>query len=217
MALLRNIFWLLSLDLHTEWRRKESVSAALLLAGSLLFFLYLSLGTETLSPPVWNSLWWTIFLFLALYVSSRTAQDHSKYVLQLALVASATEILLAKILFHALLMLLFSSLLFGLYVFFFGQPLSHAWSWIWVHLGTCLGMSVVLSVLGLVVAKTETGSLLFATLSLPLLLPLLLSAWAASARTLYNMASGQETALLWAIVCLYLGLCLLFFPQAWRA
>jgi heme exporter protein B len=210
---------LLQKELTLEWRSKFALGGILLYVLSTVFVAYLSF-VKVIDVKTWNALLWVIILFVSTNAVSKAfvQEDQSKR-LYLYTLASPQGIILAKIIYHALLVWVVSLLALGVYVMLIGNPVQNMPLFIaGVSLGS-IGLSSVLTLVSAIAAQTENNVTLMSILSFPVLLPLLI--------TLIKLSGGAIDGLAWSVLSKYvivLGLlnvvvvtlAYILFPYLWR-
>src|SRR5262249_22694234 len=124
MSLPGEIIALLKKDLLLEWRQKFAFNGILLYLFSTIFFVYISFFY--VSPVLLIVLFLVIMLFASVNLVARSFMQEGKgRMLYLYTLASPQAIILAKMIYNALLMLLLSFLGLLMYSIVIGNPVTY--------------------------------------------------------------------------------------------
>lgn len=172
------------------------------------------------SPAVWVALFWIIFLFAAFNAVAKVFQNESKgKALYWHSLVSPTEFILARMLYHALLLNCMAFL--ALVVFMLVNPIEIGSPWLFVLallLGSC-AFAFSLSLLSSIAGKAGRNMTMLSILSLPVLLPVLGTLVLLSKHAIDGLTWATE----WKYVTVLGGLSivsflmsLVLFPYLWR-
>ncbi|MGI4762867.1 MAG: heme exporter protein CcmB, partial [Janthinobacterium lividum] len=218
--------WLLLLkDLRLEWRQRSALGGLLLYVGGTVYVSYLSFSLRggAPPPPAWNALFWVILLFAALGAAGRgLAQESAGLRLYYYTVARPEAVVLAKIIYNALLLLALAVPGLLLYTLLLGNPVK---DWPTYALSIALGAVSLASSLTLVAgiaarAGQGGGGTLLAVLGLPVLVPVLLLLVKVSKNALDGLpweASQSSVITLVALNFIVGAVSYLLFPFLWRS
>lgn len=225
MSLPAEIWLLLLKDLRLEWRQRSALGGLLLYVGGTVYVSYLSFSLSGGPPPApaWNALFWVIQLFAALGAAGRgLAQESAGLRLYYYTVARPEAVILAKIIYSALLLLALGLPAVLLYAVLLGDPVQ---DWPLYLISIVLGAVSLASSLTLVAgiaarAEQAGGGTLLAVLGLPVLVPVLLLLVKVSKNALDGLpwnASQSAVITLVALNFIVGAVSYLLFPFLWRS
>jgi heme exporter protein B len=218
MNLIREISSLLRKEFTLEWRQKYAISGILLYVLSTVFIVYISF--QTVSPQLWNVLFWIIMLFASINAVLKSfVQESGNRQLYYYQLANPIAILLTKMLYNALLILLLALLTFAALAFIAGNPVEQAGQFALALLLGSLGFSVTFTFVSAIAAKADNSSTLMAILSFPVVIPILLLLVNLSAHSiglLQGTMVGRDIMMLAAVDLILVALGLVLFPYLWR-
>ena len=213
---------LIKKEFALELKNKVAVGSLVLYVISSLFVAYLSFR-KIVDVKTFNALFWVIILFASIQVSSRAFDKESagRY-FTLYTLASAQEIISAKIIFNFL-FLAFTGLLTTLfYVLFMGQSVveeANLGMFLLVVLLCSGGLSMFLTLITGIAFKTGNNVGLTSILGFPIILPFLLAVLRFSKNALLGLpwAVNSQYLILIGLLCV-LGALLsyILFPYLWR-
>ena len=225
MSLPAEIWLLLLKDLRLEWRQRSALAGLLLYVGGTVFVSYLSFSFRSGPPPApaWNALFWIILLFAALGAAGRgLAQESAGLRLYYYTVARPEAVVLAKILYNALLLLALAVPGLLLYTLLLGNPVQD-----WPLYGLSIGLGAVslassLTLVAGIAARAGPGGggTLLAVLGLPVLVPVLLLVVKVSKNALDGLPWEASQSTLITLVALNFivgAVSYLLFPFLWRS
>jgi len=219
---IRRIIALIQKDLLLEWRQRYALNGLLLYISGATFIIYIGIeqsGSE-LTPSLWNVLWWIVALFTATNAMAKGfMQEEEEQQLYYYTIASAHEILLAKVIYNTLLMLVLGSAGFGLYYWFLPLAIPHPAFALCLLLGF-VSFACSLTMIAAIASKAGNNSVLMAVLSFPVLIPQLLILTRASSLSLMPAAWSliqKELTMLSLINIIVLGVAFVLFPLLWRS
>jgi len=210
-------------EIQLEWRQRYALNGMVLYLVSTVFVCYLSfrLRAGELQPVTWNTLFWIILLFTAVSAIAKSfTQERAGRLLYYYTLASAEGIILAKLVYNALLMLGLALAGLGFYAFVMGNPVGD-WPMylLSVALGA-LGFAGTLTMVAGIAAKAENAPTLMAVLSFPVILPMLLMLLKVSKNAMDGLdrsKSGDEILTLLALNAIVWVLSVILFPYLWRS
>ena len=177
MSWLPGALAVLEKDVRLELRTRYAINTLLLFVISALLVVAIAVKNEPLSPSLRSVLLWVVILFSAIAGLSHAfvSEEERGTVLLLQLNAKPSSVLAGKLLFN--LMLTFAlntvaALAFWVVIGF--QEVDSATLIVILALGA-LGLSGATTLLSAIIAKAVNRGPLFAVLSFPILVPLLLS------------------------------------------
>lgn len=218
MNLLNEIAFLLRKEFTLEWRQKYAISGILLYVLSTVFIVYISF--QTVSPQLWNVLFWIIMLFASINAVVKSfVQESGHRQLYYYQLANPVAILMAKMIYNTSLLLLLAVLTFLALGFIAGNPVEQAGNFALALLLGSIGFSVTFTFVSAIAAKADNSSTLMAILSFPVVIPVLLLLVNLSAHAiglLQGTMVGRDIMMLAAVDLLLVALGLVLFPYLWR-
>ena len=218
MSRLSNIAILMKKDLILDFRKKFALGGILLYLVTIVFICYRSFGS--LEPLNWNVLLWILFLFLALNsVLKSFTQENAGRALYYYFSVDPYDYLLAKIIYNWLVLVVLGSILILVYSFFLGFPVAQTGKFISGFIIMSLGISICFSFVASIASQMQNSGTLVAILSLPLVIPLLLTVIRVTGISMEVegiIEVYSDLISLLAIDLILLGASLLLFPFIWR-
>jgi heme exporter protein B len=166
----------LSKDVRSELRARAALNVVVLFTVGTLTIVSYSVGGFGLSKEVHSSLLWIIVFFAAMASLSRTFVVEAERGTELALklTAGGSQVFVGKFLFNLGLLLLLSAILIPLFQILL--PIREA-NWGLLILGLilgCLALAASTTLVAAIVAQATVKGSLFAVLSFPILIPVLI-------------------------------------------
>ena len=221
--MLRDITTLLAKDFRLEWRQRSALGGLLLYVGSTVFvcFLSFSLRGGTPPPPAWNALLWIILLFAAVNaVAKGFMQESAGLRLYYYSLVPPQAVILAKMLYNALLLLAVATVALFLYVVLLGNPIQNLTLFVGNLALGAVGFATTLTLVSGIAARAGgNGTTLMAVLGFPVMIPMLLLLIRVSKNALdgldWSVSSSSVTTLV-ALNLLVGAVSYLLFPYLWR-
>lgn len=209
---------LLVRDIRLELKQKYALNGLLLYVVSTVFVCYLSFKRLT-DVPTWNALLWIILLFTAVNAATKNFSSESRgRLLYYYTLASARAVILSRMLYNCLLMLLISTMGYGIYSLLIGDLVNDkAYFFLGLLLGS-MGFSGILTLVAAIASRTYNVTLM-AILSFPVVIPMLLVLIRFSKNAVDGIAhSVQNTYIigLLAINLVVAALAWVLFPFLWK-
>ncbi len=202
-----------------EFRQKSTLAGIVVYIISTVFISALSFK-KIIAPTVWNSLFWIIFLFIAVNVSSKSFMQETKGKgLFNYLYYNATQFILSKVIYNMLLMAVLSLLTFFFYSWFVGSMVQDVTLFLVCLFFSSTAFSGVLSLMSAIASKANNNMSLMAILSFPVLMPLLLVCIKLSKNAIDGLAWSVSTNYILILVMLnllVLALATILFNYLWR-
>jgi len=170
--------WLLAKDLKSEFRNRYALNAILMFALTTLTVVSFSVGGGALNYRITSSLFWLVIFFSAMSGLAQVfvKEEESKTVYILKLVASPGTVLLGKLLFNLVLLLMLEIIIVPLFIVWMNLSVLNLWLFLSVLLLGSLGLACATTIIAAIISKSQIKGALFAVLSFPILLPLLITA-----------------------------------------
>ena len=213
------IITLLKKDVLLEFRQKHTFYGILLYIASTIFVLYLSIDKP--DANVWNSLFWTIQLFICVNAVAKSFLQESRgRMLYFYSIASPVEFIIAKMIYNLLLMILMSLLSLLLFVIFLDNPVDNSLWFIGIVVLGGASISIVFTLMSAIAAKAQQNAALIAILGFPVILPQLLLLMrlskAAFAEVFREGAVIQLSLLITGLDILVIAMAVILFPYLWK-
>lgn len=203
-------------EFQLEWRQKYALGGLFTYAFSTVFIVAIAFR-DGLPPPQWNVLYWIILLFLAINAVARSFMGESRgQLLYLYQLAGPVAIILAKIIYNAVLLIVYSLLTLGLYLFFVGNPLEDPPMFLGIVLLSSTALAATMTLLSALAAQAGNSTTLLAVLSFPVLLPQLLAIVRLGNRAMQGILPEKYVLFMLAMLFIVLTLSVLLFPYLWR-
>jgi heme exporter protein B len=219
----KEILALITKDFILEWRERYAINGLLLYIISTVFICYLSfqLKQNQLSPLTWNTLFWIILLFTSVNAIAKSfMQERAGRLLYYYCIVSPQAVIVAKIIYNALLMMLIALIGFVFYSLVLGNPVQDIILYIFTILLGGIGFSTTLTMVSSIAAKANNNATLMAILSFPIIMPMLLMLIKASKNAMDGLdrsKSIDEILILLAINLIVVSVSYLLFPYLWRS
>jgi len=225
MRLLKEVKILIEKDLLVEWRQKYALGGILLYVVSTVFVIYIALNTErlltTLGFNSWNILFWMTILFASVNAIAKSFfQERHQRLVYYYTVVSPQAVILAKMLYNALLMTVLVVLCFLLFSLMIDNPVLHYDVFFGALFLGGMAFSFLFSMMSAIAAKAENNSTLMAILSFPLILPVIMVLIRLSGHAFVQQPNETEVynhlLILLALNGLFVALSFVLFPYLWR-
>lgn len=183
-----------------------------------IFVVYLTLDSP--EDKVWNSLFWIIQLFVCVNAVAKSFLGESKgRLFYFYSIAGASQFILSKLIFNAILMILMTVISLIIFTLFLGNPLIHGWTFLGIGCLGGVGLGLTFTFLAAIAAKAQQQAALMAIMGFPIITPqlLLLNKVATIAfSSIIQSGFWQMTLLLVAFDILIVVLAVILFPFLWK-
>jgi len=214
----QKILTLIRKDLLLEIRQQYTFYGVLLYVASTIFVVYLTMGQP--EEQVWNALFWVIQLFVCVNAVAKSfLQDNKGRMLYYYSIAGATDFIISKLIFNAMLMMLMSLLSLLIFILLLDNPLVHFYTFLGIAFLGGIGFSLIFTFLAAIAAKAQQQAALMAIMGFPIIIPqiLLLSKVAKAAfSSVLQAGLWQMVVLLIALDLLIIILAVILFPFLWK-
>lgn len=187
---------ILQKDLRSEFRARTALNAIGLFALITLLTVSFAVGPAALDEALQAALLWVILFFSAMSGLSRTfvreEEAHTAQTLKLA--ATPQGVFLGKLAFNLALLGLLEVLVVPLFLLLLEVKIGNIPLLVGVLVSGSLGLSIVATFLAAVVAQVRAKGALFAVLSFPVLIPLLMMAMKETEKALRGTSAGSWEA-----------------------
>jgi heme exporter protein B len=221
--MLIQILTLIRKEFLLEYRQKAALSGVLLYLGATIFVCYLSfsMGKNALHPITWNALLWIILLFISANAIGKSfLQEREGRLMYFYILFRPEVLILAKMLYNAVLMFGIGGLGFLLYALVLGNPIADMGLFALILVLGAIGLGFALTFIAAIAAQAQNSATLMAVLGFPITLPLLLMLIGLSKNALDGLAwsvSYEKLLMVGLIDLLCLALGYLLFPYIWRS
>ncbi len=210
---------LIKKDVLLEWRQPFQSLSMVLYLVSTVYIIYL-IFNAIIRPEVWVALFWISYLFGAMIISSKSFQRESggRYFYFYTLCTPA-ELMMAKLLFNAVLFALLALLNWGLFSLFLGNAIENNDVFLLLCVMGGFSFSAVLTLINGISVKVKNHPALSAILGFPLMLPIILVLLAGSARAMVGEVFSETQPYIIALGGLTFTsglLSVMLFPFLWR-
>lgn len=202
-----------------EFRQKSTLAGILVYIVATVFISALCFK-KIIHPTVWNALFWIIFMFIAVNVSSKSFMQETKGKgLFNYLYYNPRQFILSKIIYNMLLMSVLSLLTFFFYSWFVGSMVQDMVMFLLALIFSSSAFSGVLSLMSAISSKANNNISLMAILSFPVLMPLLLVSVKLSKHAIDGLAWSVSYKYLLILIMLnfvVVALATLLFNYLWK-
>ncbi len=202
-----------------EFRQKSTLAGILVYIVATVFISALSFK-KIIHPTVWNALFWTIFMFISVNVSSKSFMQEIKGKgLYNYLYYHPRQFILSKIMYNMILMAVLSLLTFFFYSWFVGSMVQDMGMFLLALIFSSSAFSGILSLMSAIASKANNNISLMAILSFPVLMPLLLVSVKLSKHAIDGLAWSVSYKYLLILIMLnfvVVALATLLFNYLWK-
>lgn len=202
-----------------EFRQKSTLAGILVYIVATVFISALSFK-KIMQPTVWNALFWTIFMFISINVSSKSfIQETKGKGLFNYLYYNPRQFILSKIIYNMLLMAVLSLLTFFFYSWFVGSMVQDLGMFLIALIFSSSAFSGTLCLMSAIASKANNNISLMAILSFPVLMPLLLVSVKLSKHAIDGLAWSVSYKYLLILIMLnfvVVALATLLFNYLWK-
>ena len=221
MQLLHDAWLIFLKDVRQEFKTRYSVNAILLFALVTLVAVSFSIGTFNAGSDIKSALLWIIIFFSAMsglsHIFVREEDKHTADTLKL--VAQPTGIFLGKFLFNLVLLCLLEIITVPLFFAVMDFEIKGVSLFISVLILGSVGLSAGATMTAAIISKASAKGALFAVLSFPILLPVIIAGISgtkiAVQQTAISEASG-ELQMLFAYSVVVITAAILLFDFVWN-
>jgi heme exporter protein B len=170
--------WLLAKDFKSEFRTRYALNAILMFALTALAVVSFSFGGSSMSPKMAASLFWLVIFFSSMSGLAQVfvKEEESRTVNVLRMAAAPVVVLCGKFLYNLALLLILEIVVVPLFVVLMNVPILNLWLFLSVLLIGSLGLASATTIIAAIISRARVKGALFAVLSFPILLPLLVAA-----------------------------------------
>jgi heme exporter protein B len=222
-GLTRKCFAVLRKDLLCEFRTRYAISAIILFGITTLTVVSFSVGQQNLSPEVYSAIFWVIIFFSAMSGLAHVfiREEETKTAMILRLTAGPTPVYLGKLGYNILLLTLLEVIIAPLFFVLTDAQLERPALFIVVLILGTIGLAGATTLIAAIISKAGVKGALFAVLSFPILLPLLIGLINATSKAFstteeYFSTASSELQLLVSYGVIMITASLLLFEYVWE-
>lgn len=180
-------------DVRLELRTRYALNAILMFAVTTLAAVSFSVGQSGLPPKLLAALFWIVMLFSAMsgLAQAFIREEEAGTALTLRLMADPDPVYIGKLLFNFSLLTVMAALITPIFFIFTDAPASGIATFILVLALGVIGLCSATTLVAAIIAKASVKGALFAVLSFPILMPLLLVLILATEKVLDGGAIGD--------------------------
>ena len=163
-------------DVRLELRTRYALNAILMFAITTLAAVSFSVGQSGLPPKFLAALFWIVMLFSAMsgLAQAFIREEEAATALTLRLMADPDPVYIGKLLFNFSLLSIMAAIITPIFFIFTDAPASGIATFILVLALGVIGLCSATTLVAAIIAKASVKGALFAVLSFPILMPLLL-------------------------------------------
>jgi len=177
-SLLHKSFYIFKKDLRQEFRTRYAVNAIFLFALTTLIVISFSISAVGLTSAISSSLMWIIIFFSSMSGLSHifVREEEQQTADTLKLVTPPISIYVGKWLFNTILLLGIEVVLIPLFLVFMNISVGNFFAFFVILLFGSIGVASVATMIAAIISRASAKGALFAVLSFPIALPVLVSA-----------------------------------------
>ena len=208
-------------DMRLELRSRYALNAILMFAITTLAVVSFSLGQSGLSPKLLSALFWIVIFFSAMSGLAHVfiREEESGTALALRLMADPDPVYIGKLAFNFSLLTTMTMVVTPLFFIFTDAPAEHIISFLPVLALGVIGLSGATTLVAAIISRASVKGALFAVLSFPILMPLLIALVAATEKVFGGSGLGEafaELQFLFAYAVVMITASLLLFKFVWQ-
>lgn len=221
MGWLSGAIAVLAKDVQLELRSRYALNTLLLFALSSLLIVAFAIGGAPLSTGLRSVILWIIILFSAIAGLSHAfvSEEERGTILLLQLNATASAVFVGKLLFNLWLSLLMNTVVAIMFAIVLGFGEANVLTLATILLLGAIGLSGATTLISAIIARTPNKGPLFAVLSFPILVPLLVSVVGGTTEALEGGALADvftELSTLVGYAGMVITASVLLFDYLWR-
>ncbi len=205
-------------ECRSEWRTRYGLNAALLFAVTTLTSVSFAVGRLGDRLDVLAALLWIVILFATLaslgHTFVREVEGHTMTLLRLS--AAPTPIAIGKLLFNLLFLCVLELVTVPLFLILMGGPPPRWGLFLGILALGNVALAAAATLVGAIIAQSRGRAALFAGVSFPLLLPLLITAVRATRAQWTGAVVTYEIRLLAGYALALLAASLLLYDHLWE-
>ena len=208
-------------DVRLELRSRYALNAILMFGITTLAVVSFSLGQANLPPNLLAALFWIVMFFSAVSGLAQVfiREEETGTSLALKLAAPADPVFVGKLLFNFCLLAIMTAILTPLFFIFTDAPTDGIMTFLLVLILGVVGLCGATTLVAAIIAKAAVKGALFAVLSFPVLVPLLMTVVQATEKVFDGASVGgilTELQFLTAFAVVMIVGSLLLFKFVWQ-
>jgi heme exporter protein B len=222
MSFSTSTYALIEKDVRSEFRTRYALNALLMFVVTAVSTILFALRSDNPSLELLSGMYWVVIFFTAMSGLSRifVSEEERGTVLVLQLIASPTVVYFGKLLFNSALTLVLTTAVTILYMLMFPGFIINSYGilFLTILLGS-LGFAAAATIIAAIIAKAGARGTLYPVLSLPVLIPLLMTVMNATTRALAGdpLANAMgELQVLVGYLLVMVGGSYLLFDYVWK-
>lgn len=185
---------------------------------STVFVIYLSFKGE-LEATVWMAIYWIILLFVVVNLTiSAFTEEAGRQFYYIRSIASAVELIGAKMLYNAIYFVVLSGLTLAILALFFGFPVENGNRFLLVAGLGSVGLANMFTLLAAITARIKNVALI-AVLGFPVVIPLILICIRISGKAMdsfFAVGFVKEIMVLVLLNVIIIAMSMILFTYLWR-
>jgi len=183
----------LAKDIRLELRNRYALNAILMFGITTLTVVSFALGQSGLKPSVLGALYWIVLFFSAMSGLAHVfiREEEAGTALLLRLKGDPDPVFLGKLMFNVLLLTLMTIVVTPIFFAFTDTPSDNIGEFTVLIVLGLIGLSGATTLVAAIIARASSRGALFAVLSFPVLMPLLLVLVKASQKVLIGSGLGN--------------------------
>ena len=192
-GLVSRSFAVLSKDARLELRTRYALNAILMFAVTTLAAVSFSVGQSGLSPKLLAALFWIILFFSAMsgLAQAFIREEEGATSITLRLLADPDSVYIGKLLFNFILLTVMAAIITPIFFIFTDAATNGILAFIVILAAGVIGLSAATTLVAAIIAKASVKGALFAVLSFPILMPLLLVLISATEKVMEEATFGS--------------------------
>jgi heme exporter protein B len=185
-------------DLRLELRSRYGLNAIFMFGITTLAVVSFSLGQSSLSPKILGALYWIIIFFSAMsglaHVFVREEDAQTSLILRLT--TDPNAVFLGKLFFNLTLLIIITAIITPLFFIFTDAPTTGLMNFLLLLILGIVDLCAATTLVAAIIAKASVKGALFAVLSFPILLPIMIALTIASDKILAGLDLVEISKLL---------------------
>ena len=220
VGLVSKAFAVFAKDIRVELRTRFAVNAILMFGITTLTVVSLSVGQAGLPPKLLAALFWVILFFSGMSGLAHTfiREEEAGTSLALKLHADPTAVYLGKLFFNLLLLSIMTAIITPLFFMFTDAPTGNLGPFFVILILGVLDLCAATTLVAAIIARAAVKSALFAVLSFPILIPVVLLLVAGTSQILDNQSISESLIYIQGLLALgivWVTASLLLFRFVW--
>jgi heme exporter protein B len=222
MGQIRQVFLWVGWEFRQEFRQKVLTATVFLFVASAAFTLYqvLLAGRARANPLIWSAMFWLVVLFSSFQVTSRGfSRELGPQFWFYYFRWRAEWLMLAKLLYHFLMLSATSLLAWSTFGLLFGNPVRNNGLFLLLIELAALGIASALTLISAISSRAGKNNGLLPVLGFPLLIPTLMLVARLSVLAIDDLGWDLAWRNIWTLLGLdsiMIALSFILFPYLWR-